>query len=106
MFPPRRRTAFPAFDGQTKGGEGNLLIPQWLMADLPRKAGEDLLNLKELLPVFPPRGAAAFSRAVARLKRGVAYLLIQQGLLSRLGRSTAAGVVQSKGLAKRVSVAP
>ena len=49
------RTTFSGFVGGRKRGETYLLIPKWLLAKLLRRAGEGLLNLKDLLTVFPPR---------------------------------------------------
>jgi len=84
--------------GRAKRGEGNLLIPQCLLAKRPRRTGEDLLNLKDLMAILPPSYRAIFSGLVGRLKRGAADLLIPQGLSAKLPRKTDGGMLNLKGL--------
>ncbi|HMD97307.1 MAG TPA: hypothetical protein VKM93_08285 [Terriglobia bacterium] len=74
------------------------MIQQWLLAHLLRRAGEGLLNLKDLLIVFPSSGRSTFSGFVGRLKRDEAYLLIPQGLLAKSRRRTGEGLLNLKDL--------
>ncbi len=101
-----RRATFSGFSGRAKRDEGNLLIPQWLLAKLRRRTGEGLLNLKDLLTVSPSSRSATFSGFVGRLKRGAAYLLIREGLLAKLPRKTGGGLLNLKDLLNCVSAKP
>jgi len=52
FFPrARRRATIPGLAGPPRCGEGDLLIPQGLMANLLRRTGEGVLNLKDLLTI-------------------------------------------------------
>ncbi len=64
------------------------MIPQGLMAKLLSRAGESLLNLKDLLTVLPRSCGATFSGFAGRPKRRHVDLLIPQGLLAKLPRRT------------------
>jgi len=93
-----RRSTFSGLVGPPQRGEGNPLIPQWVMANSLRRTGEGLLNLEDLLTVFPPSGGAIFSRFVGRPKRDVGNLLIPQWLMAHLVRRTGEGLLNLKGL--------
>jgi len=96
--PDERRATFSGFVGQPKGVVGNVLIRLCLMADLMRRAGEGLLNLKDLLTVFPSSGRGTASRFVGLVKRGEGDLLISQGLMASLRRRTGEGLLNLKDL--------
>jgi len=49
---PSSLATLSCFVGRPKRGEADLLIPQGLLAKLLRRAGEGVLNLKDLLTVF------------------------------------------------------
>ncbi len=85
------------FVGRQKRGEGNLLIQRWLLANLPRRRGEGVLNLKDLLAVSPPSDARPF-RSCRPLKRAAAYLLVRGGLLAKSRRRTGEALLNLKGL--------
>jgi hypothetical protein len=99
VFPPGGQATFSGPGDRPQRGEGNLLIPQGLMAKLPGRTVEGSLNLKDLLTILPASGQATFSGSVERPKRGAAYLLIPQGLMARLLRRTEGSLLNLKDLA-------
>jgi len=70
------------------------------LAELLRRAGEGLLNLKDLLTVPPPTAGAAFSVLSLALKWGGADLLIPQELLLKLPKKAREWLLNLKGLLK------
>jgi len=90
------------FVGRQKRGEDNILIQRWLLANLPGRSGEGVLNLKDLLAVSPPSGARPFrSCGATETWRGLSVGSRRVGgeVSEENGRSSA----QSKGLASRFS---
>ncbi len=93
-----RRATFSGLVGRAKRGEGKLLIPQCLLAKSPRRTGDDLLNLKDLLTVFPAsRGTPPRVWSDDRNVRGT-DLLIPQGLSTQWTRRTRDGLLNLKDL--------
>jgi len=74
------------------------LIPRGLMADLPRRANDDLLNLKDLLATFPASVGPPFPGLDEQPRRGKVYLVIPQGLLAGALRRAGKRVLHLKDL--------
>jgi len=78
------------------------LIPQWLMANLPRKTGNGVLNLKHLLAVFPSSPLGSWGET----KRAEADLVDYAVVDSKFAEESGQGFAESKGLANCVFAEP
>ena len=73
------------------------MIRQGLWYKLVRRAGQVLLNLKDLIAIFPPSCRPTVSGLVGRVKRGD-YLLILRWLLAKLVSRIHEGLLNLKDL--------
>ena len=99
------RTAFSVLSGDRNAARTILLIQRWLLANLPRRSGKGVLNLKDLLAVSPPSGARPFrSCGATQTWRGPS--IDSRRVVGEVSEENGRSAAQSKGLANGVSGEP